>query len=110
LQQIEVRVARMDDILDPDYRIDFLKIDVEGGELDVLRGGRQHIVASKPVIVFEWGDESGAAYGASKVDVHRFLSGCGLSISSLQAFIDGAAPMDEDVFLAASGFMFVAHP
>lgn len=34
-------------------KISFLKIDVEGMELDVLHGARQHIAHERPVIVFE---------------------------------------------------------
>jgi len=35
-------------------RLDFLKIDVEGMELDVLEGGSETIVQHKPVLMIEW--------------------------------------------------------
>lgn len=40
--------------------VDILKIDVEGAELDVLKGGKQTIFTNKPKILFEcWNDERG---------------------------------------------------
>lgn len=82
--QIQVAVARMDDVLPPGLRVNFLKIDVEGGELDVLRGAERTIVTWQPTVEFEWGAGAAAPYGVSKVDVHRFLSRCGLAVSDLQ--------------------------
>jgi FkbM family methyltransferase len=41
------------DRLFPDELISFIKIDVEGHEEKVLRGGEQLILRSKPVIYFE---------------------------------------------------------
>lgn len=109
VHEIQVKVARMDDILPADRRVDFIKIDVEGGELDVLRGAERTITRFRPTVVFEWGDPAASPYGASKVDVHRFLSHCGLAVSHLHDFLEGEAPMDEQEFLATAGFMFVAH-
>lgn len=110
VHEIQVEVARMDDILPAGSRVDFIKIDVEGGELDVLRGGERTITRFRPTVVFEWGDPAASPYGASKTDVHRFLSQCGLAVSHLHDFVEGKAPMDEEEFLATAGFMFVAHP
>ena len=50
--------------------VGFLKIDVEGGELDVLRGARRTIAACRPKILFEcWEDER----GQRKEELFRFL-------------------------------------
>jgi FkbM family methyltransferase len=38
LRTIEVECVSLDDILDPGLTVDFIKIDVEGAELDVLQG------------------------------------------------------------------------
>jgi hypothetical protein len=51
-------------------RIDLLKIDVEGAELDVLRGGRNTIERDRPKILFEcWADER----GQRKEELFRYL-------------------------------------
>jgi FkbM family methyltransferase len=68
-----VRCVRLDDILatDPGYAhssIDALKIDVEGMELEVLRGGVQTIKANRPTILLEI-NERCTRYGFSKEDI-----------------------------------------
>jgi FkbM family methyltransferase len=60
---IEVRVKRLDDHVFHD--IDFIKIDVEGFELDVIKGGAATIKAHKPVMVVEQKKGHGQRYGVS---------------------------------------------
>ena len=50
-QAIEVR--RFDEVLDPDSRLDFVKIDVEGYELHVLRGAEAVLRRQRPSVLFE---------------------------------------------------------
>jgi hypothetical protein len=50
--RIKTRCVKLDDVL-KDSRFDFLKIDVEGMELEVLQGGEQSIAKNKPVIYLE---------------------------------------------------------
>jgi FkbM family methyltransferase len=49
---LEIALSRLDDEISPDVRIDFLKIDVEGFEFEVMRGARR-ILAHKPIIDLE---------------------------------------------------------
>jgi len=59
LLEFEVDVVPLDFICHSAPRpIRFIKIDIEGGEFDALRGGRQTIFADRPVIVFEHDRES----------------------------------------------------
>ena len=51
----------------------FLKLDVEGSEISVLRGARRTIAATKPAILAEVNPESLAAAGASTADLVRLL-------------------------------------
>jgi len=43
--------------------VDFLKLDCEGGDLDVLRGGDATIAASRPLVSIEYGAAGYLAYG-----------------------------------------------
>ena len=60
--EITVPLRKLDDVL-PDAVVDFVKIDVEGAELGVLRGGSNLVDRCRPVVLFESGQQSGAAMG-----------------------------------------------
>ena len=55
-QSIEVTTVRLDDVLASDVKLDVIKIDVEGAELDVVEGARRLIEANHDIaIVAEFG-------------------------------------------------------
>lgn len=51
--EIDVPVARLDDVLGPDAAPSFVKCDVEGAELAVLRGGEAMLRRARPVLLVE---------------------------------------------------------
>ena len=65
IQEIVVPLKRMDDLVDSDA-VDVVKIDVEGAELGVLRGGERMIARCRPSILFESGPDSGDGLGYAK--------------------------------------------
>ncbi|HZN15291.1 MAG TPA: FkbM family methyltransferase [Acidimicrobiales bacterium] len=103
---LTVKVGRLDDVLGPDARIDFLKVDVEGGELAVFRGAHDTLRRSHPVVAFEMGWDP--------ENVHEVLAAAGLRISLLDAWLDGRPPLSRDEFLDESlsgrNYFFLAHP
>jgi len=59
-------------------RVDFLKVDVEGAELLVFRGGARLLAASNaPAIMFEADDSLAAALSSSTAATKEFLKYCG---------------------------------
>ncbi|WPL15602.1 methyltransferase, FkbM family [Thiorhodovibrio winogradskyi] len=72
LEKIEVDVTSLDALF-ADQRaprqLDFIKIDVEGAELDVLAGGEQTIQRYRPLISVEYGSPSFTAYGHEAGDL-----------------------------------------
>ena len=54
-------------------RIDFIKMDVEGGELDVLRGGDRALAILRPTILFEACELNTTAYGYRVFEILNYL-------------------------------------
>jgi hypothetical protein len=88
----------------------FVKIDVEGAELQVFRGARRTLLEHRPLIAFEHGAGSAEYHGTSPEDVHGLLAELGYDVWGL----DGDGPYDAAAFrgLFDSGerVNFVARP
>ncbi len=109
-----VRVETLDRLMPPDQPVAFVKIDVEGGELGVFRGGVETFRRHRPVVVFECGLGSADAYGVEPEDVHDAVSGAiGLKISLLDAWLAGSGALSRaqfaDQYRGRENFYFVAH-
>ncbi len=71
--EITVPLKRLDMIVSSD-NIDVIKIDVEGAELGVLRGGEKVILGNRPVIMFESGSPKDDGLGFSKEDMWSWFN------------------------------------
>lgn len=74
-------------------RPDLLKVDVEGHELDVLRGARQTIAEATPTIVFELNERAARAAGWTLAELAELL----LSLGDYGFFLigdGGTRPLD----------------
>ena len=65
LEKLEVETDRMDNLIDENLKIAFIKIDVEGAEYKVIKGATETIKRSKPVVIFEFGLGASEAYDVS---------------------------------------------
>jgi FkbM family methyltransferase len=72
-ETITVTVDRLDDVLPEGYVPHFIKVDVEGGELGVFRGGVDTLRKNKPVIWFEHGIGGADYYGTRSEDIYDLL-------------------------------------
>jgi hypothetical protein len=97
VEEITVRTARLDDVLPPGFTPTLVKIDVEGAELQVLRGARETLARHRPAVVFEHGQGSADAYGTSSGEVSDVFAECGQRIFDLA----GVGPCSRDRFEAA---------
>lgn len=88
VEEIKVKVDILDNVIPNDMRIDFIKIDVEGAELLVLRGGEQLIKKNKPIIIFEHGASSASKFETTPDQIYDFLSNlCELKVSSMERWL-----------------------
>jgi len=74
---VRIEVRRLDDLLAPLHvgRVDFIKLDVEGGELDVLRGASSLLQGSfRPVILAEVYDIRTAPWGYAAREIVQSLA------------------------------------
>jgi FkbM family methyltransferase len=94
---IRVRVSRLDDEIG-DLAPAVVKIDVEGGELAVLRGATATIARSQPLVVFEHQPEAAALYGHTSSEVWAFFDERGMRIFDQQ----GGGPYALGAFEAAA--------
>jgi FkbM family methyltransferase len=62
LKPIEVELRRLDDI-DLGFTPAFIKIDIEGGEIDALLGAAKTIDSARPIISVEYGINGFSAFG-----------------------------------------------
>lgn len=113
VSEIKVRTERLDDIVPHGVKIDFLKVDVEGAELNVFRGAKR-ILNQQPVVVFEHGLGAADCYGHRPEQVFDLLEGCGLKISVLGDWLSGVRPLARPDFIrqfeSGENFYFIGHP
>jgi FkbM family methyltransferase len=96
-ETIEVAVSTLDlELAGVDPAV--VKIDVEGAELDVLRGGREMLARSRPVLVFEHVPSAAALYGASTEQLWELLAGLDYELLELT----GGPPLTRQGFLSAA--------
>jgi FkbM family methyltransferase len=110
---ITVESARLDDVVGPQRPIRAIKVDVEGGEEGVLRGGLETIARCRPYVIFEHGLGAADHYGTTPETIHDLLSGCGLRVTLQARWLAGEPDLSADEFVDefASGrnYYFLAY-
>lgn len=92
-----VDVLTLDSIVEQNsqHSVDFIKIDVDGHELHILRGAKQLLLNSKPVLVVEFTPSYSASYLEELAAIEKYLRSLGylafnddeLQIPSLSTFL-----------------------
>lgn len=115
IENIEVEVRMLDDVLsDSSNRIDLIKIDVEGGELDVLKGATALLRRDNPLLVFEFGKGASEYYGTMPHHMLELLESVGYSMWTLSGFWKRTSCITADelksIYTTGSDYYFVAAP
>ncbi len=89
IQEISVKTELLDKLIPRALPIHFIKVDVEGAELQVFRGGIETIKSSRPVIVFEHGLGAADHYGTSPESIYDLLtSQCDLRLFLMSHWLE----------------------
>jgi FkbM family methyltransferase len=94
-REITVRTERLDDALPDGFRPDFIKIDVEGAEMLVLRGAIETLLQFRPTIIFEHGAGASERYGTRPEDVWDLIIG---ELDMRIFDLDGRGPYSRERF------------
>ncbi|HEY1833931.1 MAG TPA: FkbM family methyltransferase [Solirubrobacteraceae bacterium] len=90
-EYIEVEVSTLDiemSALEPAV----VKIDVEGAELEVLRGGRETLARVRPLLILEHVPSTAAVYGTSSAELWELLGESGYEVFTAT----GSGPVGAD--------------
>lgn len=95
--EIEVETRRLDAFLDRLSRVALIKLDAEGAEYPILRGARRLLRRDRPVVCFEFGDNSLVSYDHTSRDMADLLAEERLRILSIRG-----DELDAAAFVASS--------
>lgn len=114
VEHITVNVRRLDSLL-PDFKPDFVKIDVEGGELQVLAGADELFRRARPTLVFEHQRESADAFGTTAAQMFdRVHTDFAMDIWGLEDYLAQRPPLTRERFVSLQRrsmiWNFIARP
>jgi FkbM family methyltransferase len=111
---ITVETDLLDNIIPSDLTIDFIKIDVEGAEMFVLKGAEKTIQRCKPIVVFEHGLGGSDVYGTTPKQIFEFFTNFTMHIALLNDWLNQAPPLSieafEEQFYKSKNYYFIAYP
>ena len=115
IEEIDVELKKLDDVIPESIIINFIKIDVEGAEFDVLKGAKELVLRCKPVIIFEFGLGANDFYNSSPENLFDFLTNeTALKISSLENWLKNKTSYSKNEFVncfnKGDEYYFIAYP
>lgn len=112
-ETITVQVKKLDDMIPADMPVSLLKIDVEGAELQVLKGASKLIESYKPVVLFEFGWAGSRFYDVTPEEMFDFFTERGMLLSSLEYFLSKKPALDKSDFCShfhkGYNYFFIAY-
>lgn len=84
---IEVKTEKLDNLIPENLKIDFIKIDVEGGEFSVLAGAVTILKKNKPVVIFEFGASAWEIYKTTPAQLFDLFTDCDMKVSLMENFL-----------------------
>ena len=114
-KQIEVTTDLLDNITEVNQKISLIKMDVEGGEWNVLQGAIKTIEKNKPMILFECGKIGGDLYGFNDTKIYQlFNDTLKYHLYTLKGWLKASSPLTYPDFASyynkGTEYFFLATP
>lgn len=97
-ESITVNCQQLDNCIDPNIKIDLIKIDVEGAELGVLQGSKRILSNNRPLIIFEHGMGASDHYGTTPDDIFSILNSYNYQIFLLDDYLQQKTHLSKSDF------------
>ncbi|MEO8766063.1 MAG: FkbM family methyltransferase [Ginsengibacter sp.] len=97
-REIIVPVRKLDDLF-KEEKLDFIKIDVEGAEFNVLKGAQNILLKFKPIIIFESGFGGLDYYNRTPHELFDLLHALSYKIATLQNYLNGREDFSGEAFI-----------
>jgi len=79
--------------------VDLIKIDVEGGEFNVIKGGEEFLKKERPFLIFEHGMTSIEMNNMIVTEMYDYLNDvCGLNVNLMSRFLRNESPLTSELF------------
>jgi FkbM family methyltransferase len=112
--EIQVTQVRLDNFFKDLNKLDFIKIDVEGGELNVIEGASELIKKLKPTLLFEFGKGSSEYYNSTPESMFDLLAQLNMNVYLLISYLKSPIPLNKiqfcQVYNERTEYYFVAIP
>ena len=117
VEEITIQTDTLDNVVEAlkPTGISLIKIDVEGGEINVLKGASQTIHKFKPLIVFEHGLGASEYYDTKPEAVFAFFNDLNMSLQTMEMWLQkNASGFTQEAFseqfYKKLNYYFIAYP
>jgi FkbM family methyltransferase len=112
--EINVNQVKLDSIFKDLKKLDFIKIDVEGGELNVMEGASEIIQKLRPALLFEFGKGSSEYYNSTPENMFDLLDNLNMNIYLLINYLKSPVVLNKKAFCQIynerTEYYFIALP
>ncbi|MFM7814592.1 MAG: FkbM family methyltransferase [Flavobacteriales bacterium] len=99
VETVHVEMRTLDELLPDELAIRLIKIDVEGGEYDVMQGAVRTITHHHPILIFEFGKGASEHYNCGPEKMFDFMQSLNYAIFTLDAFLNHQSCLQRETWM-----------